>query len=775
MITYAPVPRQVRLVLATRNAHKVAEITRLLEGSGVECASLDAYPGVPEVVEDRDTLEGNAEKKAAETARACGAWALADDTGLEVAALGGAPGVYSARWSGPGCSYADNCAKLLRELEGVRPPLRGADFRTVMALSDPAGRTERVEGRLDGSIAERPSGSGGFGYDPLFALPDGRTLAELDVDEKNALSHRGRALRAILPRLQALARLAAVFLLVFAAGAARAAKTEPGQETIWDQIMAQQARRGLSQGNELLQEKQYGRALDEIRRSVAANPKDPVGHLLLGVAQYWNGLVDDSIASYKTALELDPDNAEGHLLLGISYAWKDDAAGAETEFRRATELDPTRADAQMNLGSIRESANDYPSALELFRKAVDLDKKNPLYRFQLGSLYRKLGRDADAVEQFKEAVSLQPDYEDAYLELGCAEDRLGDKDAVATLRKAVELKPGDSVARLRLARLLLEAGQSRKARSVMAGAFHLTPEDGGAGLQLSVSFAGGQRPAPTAGAPGPAKPEGEPAAEPDPNDPLSMFERNLRRVPLDQAAVMHVDAVFLPRPKLVKNGGVEGSSLKRALAQANAVGRPDAPKAVRRDYPLTATDAAGRDAQIKKVMADLRAVMRDAPPDADARLGMNLTFTHPTDIGRADTNPETPPKVTYEPRQVGNDMGLWVIGTGWMALVAEVLPEPGEAPPHADSADWWTAVGLAHATVGEGQRAMEAFMNATRLDPGSAPAWLGRAVASVMSGDEKGAVAALRKARAIDPKNKAASDGLTWLLRPTGAKETPKK
>jgi XTP/dITP diphosphohydrolase len=772
------VPRQVRLVLATRNVHKVAELSRLLEGRGVECAALDAYPGVPEVVEDRDTLEGNAEKKAVETARACGTWALADDTGLEVDALGGAPGVVSARWSGPGCTYADNCAKLLREMEGVPAARRQAAFRTVMALSDPSGRTELVEGRLDGAIAERPRGGGGFGYDPLFALPDGRTLAELSQDEKNALSHRGRALRAILPRLQALALLAAVSLMVFAAEPSQAAKTEPGQETIWDQIMAQQARRGLSQGNEFLQEKQYGRALDEIKRSVAANPKDPLGHLMLGVAQYWNGLVDDSIASYKTSLELDPDSAEAHLLLGISYAWKDDAAGAETEFRRATELDPTRADAQMNLGSIREGAGDYPGALELFRKAVDLDKKNPLYRFQLGSLYRKLGRDPDAVEQFKEAVKLQPDYEDALLELGCAQDRLGDKDAVATLTKAVSLKPGDSVARMRLARLLLAAGQAKKARAVLAEAFHLTPEEGGPGLQLSVSFAGGQRPAPAGAAkPGPSKSEAKPAPEPEPSDPLSMFERNLRRVPLDQAAVMHVDAVFLPRPKLVKNGGVEGSSLKSALAQANAGGQDSAPKAVRRDYPLTATDAAGRDAQIKKVMDDLRAVMRDAPPDADARLGMNLTFTHPVDAGRADANPNpaNPPKVTYEPRQVGNDMGLWVIGTGWMALVAEVLPEPGETPAHADSADWWTALGLAYASVGEGQRAADAFINATRLDPASAPAWLGRGVAAVMSGNEDGAVAALRRALSIDPQNKAASDGLKWLLRPSGAKGTSQK
>ena len=768
MITYAPVPRQVRLVLATRNAHKVAEIAALLEGTGVECATLDAFPGVKEVVEDRDTLEGNAEKKAVETALACGSWALADDTGLEVEALGGAPGVYSARWSGPGCSYADNCAKLLKETAGLPDSKRGARFRTVMALSDPAGKIQTAEGVLAGSIAEAPRGDGGFGYDPLFRLPDGRTLAELPLKEKNSLSHRGRALRAILPRLRAIAAAAVVLC---AALPARAAKTEPGQETVWDQIMASQAQRGLRQGHEYLQQKQYGKALEEIKRAVAENPKEPLGYLLLGVAQYWNGKVDDSIDSYKTALALDPDNAEGHLLLGISYAWKDDSPSSEAEFRRASELDPARADAQMNWGSIRESMSDYPGALALFRKAVDLDKKNPLYRFQLGSLYRKLGRDSDAVEEFKEAVKLQPDYEDAMLELGCAQERLhADKDAIATLKKAVDLKPGDSVARLRLARLLLAQGQSKKARGMLAEAFHLTPEEGGPGLQLSVSFAGGKRPVPagSGGPAGPDKPAPAAAPEPEPADPLSMFERNLRRVPLDQAAVMHVDAVFLPRPKLVKNApGGEGSSLKKALAQAAAGGPQNTPKAVRRDYPLTAGDAAARDAQVKKVMDDLRAVMRDVPPDADARLGMNLTFTHQADAGRGNADPANPPKVSFEPRQVGNDMGLWVIGTGWMALVAEILPEPGETPPHAGDADWWTALGLGYATVGESQRAMEAFQNATRLDPASAPAWLGRAVAAVLGGDEPGAAASLRRALALEPKNKAAADGLKWLLRPS--------
>ena len=556
---------------------------------------------------------------------------------------------------------------------------------------------------------------------------------------------------------------AALLALALLPVAALADKTEPGQETVWDQIMAAQAQRGLRQGHRLLEEKKYGQALQEISRAVAADPKNATGHMLLGVAQYWNGMVDESIASYNTALALQPDSAQAHLLLGISYAWKGDAPVSEKHFRKAAELDPKRPDAQMNLGSIRETRNDVSEALDRYRTAVDLDKKNPLYRFQLGQLYRRLGRDSDAVEQFREAVKLESNYEDAVLELGCAEERLKeDKAAASTLRRAVALKPGDSVARMRLARLQLKAGDKAKARATLAGAFHLTPEADGSGLQLSVSYSGGKRQA----KPGEGKTPDEPEPSDAEQDPLKVFERNLRRVPLDQGALMKVDALFIPRPRLSRGGPGEGGSLKKALSRAHGPeGDSGAPRAERREYHLKPGDAASRSAEVARVMEDLRKTMAAAPAESEARLGMNLTFTKPVDAGRGDA--ENPPKVSYQPRQVGNDMGLWVIGTGWMALAAEVLPEPGEKPDHPDDADWWTATGLAHAAVGEGQKADGAFRRAAELDSKSVPAWLGRAVSAVMSGDEEGAVACLRQALAVDPKNKAASDGLKWLLRPT--------
>ena len=183
----------MKILIASRNAHKIQEIREIFDLPGVEWVSTAAFPELADVVEDGDTFEANAIKKAVELATATGLWALADDSGLEVAALGNAPGVYSARYAGEPCSHANNNAKLLRELDGKAD--RSARFRCVAALSDPAGRAETVSGSCPGRIIETLRGAQGFGYDPLF-VPDGfaQTFAEMGSEQKNRLSHRGRAL-----------------------------------------------------------------------------------------------------------------------------------------------------------------------------------------------------------------------------------------------------------------------------------------------------------------------------------------------------------------------------------------------------------------------------------------------------------------------------------------------------------------------------------------------------------------------------------------------------
>jgi XTP/dITP diphosphohydrolase len=182
------------IVLATRNRHKGVELAALLGDLRVRIRTLEDFPATPEVEEDGQTCLANAIKKATEIARATGLTAIADDTGLEVDALGGRPGVYAARYAGEQATYEDNCRKLLRELVGVPQAKRTARFLTVAAIASPSGDVQTTQGTLEGLITEESRGERGFGYDPVFLVPEiGKTLAELTPEVKNRVSHRAKA------------------------------------------------------------------------------------------------------------------------------------------------------------------------------------------------------------------------------------------------------------------------------------------------------------------------------------------------------------------------------------------------------------------------------------------------------------------------------------------------------------------------------------------------------------------------------------------------------
>lgn len=187
-----------QLVCASANPDKVAEISELLAGV---VDLLPRPPEVPDVVEDADTLVGNARLKAIAIVNATGLPAVADDTGLEVTALAGAPGVHTGRYAGEGCSYADNRRKMLNELDGVAD--RRAAFKTVALIRWPDGRELAVEGICGGTIATAEHGDGGFGYDSIFVPSEGSgaTFSQMDAAAKHAISHRGRAFRSLLEAL----------------------------------------------------------------------------------------------------------------------------------------------------------------------------------------------------------------------------------------------------------------------------------------------------------------------------------------------------------------------------------------------------------------------------------------------------------------------------------------------------------------------------------------------------------------------------------------------
>ena len=192
----------VQLVLATRNAHKVEELRRILAPYDASLTGLDAFPDLPDVAETGATFDDNALLKARAVAAATGLVAVADDSGLEVDALNGMPGVLSARWAGRHGDDAANLQLVLSQLADVPDERRGAAFVCAAALVAPDGRELVVEGRLAGALTREPRGTNGFGYDPIF-VPDGeqRTTAEMAPEEKDAISHRGRAFRALAARL----------------------------------------------------------------------------------------------------------------------------------------------------------------------------------------------------------------------------------------------------------------------------------------------------------------------------------------------------------------------------------------------------------------------------------------------------------------------------------------------------------------------------------------------------------------------------------------------
>ncbi len=200
-------PRVTKVVLATRNAHKVVELREILadlvEEIGLEVVGVSEFPDVEDVVEDGVTFAENATLKAVAVARATGLPSIADDSGLAVDVLGGAPGIFSARWAGAHGGDRANVDLLLSQLDDVRDEHRAAGFVCAAVLAMPDGRVFVREGQVRGTLTRAPRGTNGFGYDPILQVDgDTRTLAEYDSDQKNAISHRGKALRALAADLR---------------------------------------------------------------------------------------------------------------------------------------------------------------------------------------------------------------------------------------------------------------------------------------------------------------------------------------------------------------------------------------------------------------------------------------------------------------------------------------------------------------------------------------------------------------------------------------------
>lgn len=526
----------------------------------------------------------------------------------------------------------------------------------------------------------------------------------------------------------------------------------PGQTTVWDSLMAEQAVRQLQVGAEAFARGDYDLATKHFARAVASNPQDPRTHLMLGVARYWSGAVDEAMAAYREVLKLDPKSAHAHQLLGIAYAWKGDMESALKEFETAVGFEPDRADIQMDLGSVYETLGERGKALDCFRKAASLDPKFALYHYQLGVLYDKLGRDSDAQDTLKEAIRLYPEFQDALLQQGSLKQRNGKLDDAASLfKRAVRLKPGDAVARLRLGFVHLLQGSPERVADDLDRAFALTPESEGGRLALSQAY-------------GPGAP---PPAEAD-SSPLGMFRRNLERIPPGQEAKVQVMVTRVSRKPVNFETPKEGTStLKAALGRAFT-----GPTATRtqREFTLPPANAEVRRKQIEDVIGELRQSTQAGAPDTEVHLGMNISYPRHDLEAPSEVHP-----VSYEPRRVGNDLGLWVQGSGWMELVEEVIPMiEDRLREHPHDVQAKVLLGLAHLTLGNAPEARAGFASALAENPKDIDALLGLGVAYVISGQDALALETYRKALALKPKDKTAKDAVKWLSTPIPGEKAAK-
>ncbi len=563
--------------------------------------------------------------------------------------------------------------------------------------------------------------------------------------------------------------------------------------TFWDNLMKQQSYSNLAQGMAEMNALKYKEAAQTFGKAVIKNPQEPYPHIFLGIALYWQGQVDPAMAEYRAALELDPKNAEALQLLGIAYAWKGDIKFALDNFKQATEINPNRPDTQMNLGSTYAALSNLDDALYHFRRAVELDERHPLYQYQLASLYEVMGRDDMAHDAFKKAIRLYPSYEEAMLALAVLYEKMGSNNlAEFNYKKALKLKPGDSVARLRLANLLIKEDRKKEAMEILDKAFFISllSEEG---LALSIAYTGG---AASASAGGAQQSEQQPA---QPNKQLEQFKRRVQKIPSSKQMVIEVEVAFEPKtsaviqkPAPVKTmqiaeSGTKNKKIKKAAqkkqqqksksALAAAVEEQDRQASTfTRAFAVNDTTPEGRAEQLNKIFEGLNNVLIEGGKEYDVKMSLRARAkAEPTglfDKTPVNTNPTNSmggnSKAGYNPYMVGNDMGLWVAGKGWMRYIEDVFEEISSRAESGDGEDLMVQ-GLAYMALGKGQEALESFSKAQQSFGGDkdlqAVSGLAKGTAFVILGDDNSALNEYKTVLTINSKNKTALNNIEVLTQ----------
>lgn len=563
--------------------------------------------------------------------------------------------------------------------------------------------------------------------------------------------------------------------------------------TFWENLMKQQSYYNLAQGITEMSNLKYKDAATTFGKAVIKNPTEPYPHIFLGIALYWQGQVDPAMSEYRTALDLDPKNAEAWQLLGIAYAWRGDIKTALENFKKAVALDPDRPDTQMNIGSTYAALGDLDNALFHFRRAVELDDRHPLYQYQLGSLYEVMGRDSFAEDAFKKAIRTYPNYEEAILALAVLYEKMGSNNSAEfNYNKALKLKPGDSVCRFRLANLLARTGRKDEAMEILSRAFLISPLSD-EGLALSIAYSGGSSSAAPASD---INADNSNSAAPKLNKQLEQFKKRVEKIPSNKQVNIEVEVTFSPKVKPAKielapvtESGEKVKTAKKKNKKASKANKQksmlaaaveekekmEASSTFTRSFMVNDTTQTGRAEQLNKIFEGLDNVLTQGGKEYDVKMSLRVRAKEGP-VGLFDnavqndnpTNSMSNSKAGYNPYMVGNDMGLWVAGKGWLVYVQDVLPDVS-ARAESGAGEDLMIEGLAYMILGRGQDALASFAKAEaafgddkNMQVLSA---LARGTAFVVMGDEQSALAAYKSVLEINPKDKTALNNIEVLTQ----------
>lgn len=521
-------------------------------------------------------------------------------------------------------------------------------------------------------------------------------------------------------------------------------KTDYSQ-TVWDRIMLEQSVGDMRRGMGEMATASYQAAANSFAKAIIKNPTDALPHFLYGASLYWSGKVEDAMSEYREGLRLEPNNPMGYQLLGIAWGWKGDIAQAQENFERAARLNPYKADTHMNLGSTYAAQKKFEQALDEYRRAVELMPREPLYHYQLGTLFDFMGRDGQAETSYKKALKYFAHYEDAQLALAALYEKRERKDeALKYYKKAIRTKPGDFVARLRYAYLLLEMGRKSEAREVIEGAFSIAPfkEDG---LALNAVYrASGSSAEDFAGQ-------------------IQKFQENLLKVPAAKDIQVQVQLDYEPTAAQPegKNSGKFAEAYQSL--RSSSIGAAQSPMSFQRSFVLNATDAKQRSAQVQELVQELHRAATAGGDKYQVNMtlqGRTMDFASPTALTQ---NRTTTPKAVYDPRIVGNDMGLWVMGKTWVRYVEEIRPELQEKAHSSNPVEYTLLQGLAALLAGQANAAAAAFTAAQQRAPTDILPLLGLGTAAVINADDSAAASYYRQALTQDAANKTARRNLKIL------------